>query len=146
MQIHKFFKKRQHNQKCSIHTKILINTFFFFKNLNCFFFFKNLRLFISFEKVIIFSLTLADSFKWCMAGSWIFFPEADFVDCIKSAKADATSLTALISMTCASRFGDPRLDAPDFTTSLSWTKRFLEIKRNWGWVKKVDWHPKISYW
>ena len=51
----------------------------------------------------------------------MFFPDAAFVDCIRSAKAEATSLTALISMTCASRLGDPKLEAPDLTTSLSWT-------------------------
>ena len=51
----------------------------------------------------------------------MFFPDAALVDCMRSDKAEATSLTALMSMTCASRFGAPRLVAPAFTTSLSWT-------------------------
>merc|ERR1719266_2067307 len=65
--------------------------------------------------------SFAESFKWCMAGSCMLFPDAALVDCIKSDKAEATSFTALISITCASRFGDPRLAAPDLTTSLNWT-------------------------
>ena len=67
------------------------------------------------------NLTFAESFRWCIAGSCILFPEAAFVDCIKSDNAEATSLTALINITWASRFGDPRLAAPDLTTSLNWT-------------------------
>ena len=44
-------------------------------------------------------LTLADSFKCSMAGSWTFLPEAFLVALIKSDKAEATSLTALINRT-----------------------------------------------
>ena len=62
-------------------------------------------------------LTLAESFRVCMAGWWLFFPLADLVACIRSPRALVTSLTALISMTWASWFWDPRLAAPFFTTS-----------------------------
>ena len=51
----------------------------------------------------------------------MFFPEAALVDCIRSDRAEATSLTALISITWASRLGAPRLVAPALTTSLNWT-------------------------
>merc|ERR1719192_1911878 len=67
--------------------------------------------------VTLVTISLAESFRVCMAGWWLFFPLADLVACIRSPRALVTSLTALISMTWASWFWEPRLAAPFFTTS-----------------------------
>ena len=62
-------------------------------------------------------LTLAESFNVCIAGWLEFFPLADLVACMRSPRALVTSFTALISITWASWFCEPRLAAPFFTTS-----------------------------
>jgi hypothetical protein len=47
--------------------------------------------------------TLADSLRWFIEGSVMLLPEAALVAWIKSPKAEATSLTALISITCTTQ-------------------------------------------
>ena len=44
-------------------------------------------------------LTLAESLRECIAGSCMLFPEAAFVEYMRSCRAEATSFTALRSMT-----------------------------------------------
>lgn len=44
-------------------------------------------------------LTLALSFRPCMEGSLMGLPEASLVQLIKSPRAEATSLTALMTIT-----------------------------------------------
>lgn len=47
------------------------------------------------------------------------FPDAVLVAFISSPSADATSFTALITMTCDSGWFDPKLQAPRLTASAS---------------------------
>lgn len=49
-------------------------------------------------------------------------PEANLVQLIKSPRAEATSLTALMTMTCESGCDEPKEQAPRFTASASWAR------------------------
>ena len=80
--------------------------------------------------------TLAESFRVCMAGWWEFFPLADLVACIRSPRALVTSFTALISITWASWFWEPRLEAPALTTSDSWT---MVVTAFWAATASCSW-------
>jgi len=62
-------------------------------------------------------LTLALSLRSCMEGSLMDLPEANLVQLIKSPSAEATSLTALITMTWESGWVEPSEHAPRFTAS-----------------------------
>lgn len=67
-------------------------------------------------------LTLALSLRSCMEGSFIDLPEAALVQFIKSPRAEATSLTALMTITWESGWEEPREQAPRFTASASWAE------------------------
>lgn len=56
-----------------------------------------------------------------MYGSLTGLPDAFLVVFINSPRADATSLTALITMTCDSDWLEPKLCAPLLTASANWT-------------------------
>ena len=69
--------------------------------------------------------TLALSLSSCMNGSLTDLPDAFLVVFMSSPRADATSLTALITMTCDSDWLEPRLWAPLLTASANWTCFFV---------------------
>jgi len=54
-----------------------------------------------------------------MEGSLMDLPEANLVQLIKSPRAEATSLTALMTITWESGWVDPSEQAPRFTASAS---------------------------
>ena len=76
-----------------------------------------------------------------MAGCCMFFPLADLVACIKSPRAEVTSFTALISMTCNTKLTQVSVlsnyllpELPDFVTR-GW------LPRSWRphWVQQSWW-------
>lgn len=60
-------------------------------------------------------------------------PEANLVALIKSPKAEATSLTALITITWESGWAEPKEQAPCLTASANCTGIKMKIK-----IKKIN--------